>query len=210
MIQYFIGGRNMIVGYIYQPVPSDKLLSCFEDGTMFVEDSVSVVKTITDIVLEHKQQIQEKSNELKAQGCQKFSIKSNQNKEIAWNDFYQDLPEKTYVIVSSFDQITDSIWKLNNIIKDAIEKQIYILDIENAMISQLSIESAHKYYEKLVLKVLSDKERSKKAQATIDKIVDLSLKKYNVNQIMEMTGASRSTVFRARRISGIKERFYNI
>ena len=210
MIQCVIGGIKMIVGYIYQPVPSDKLLDCFDDGTMFVNDSDSVVKTISDIVIEHKQNIQLKLNELKTLGCQKFAIKSNQNKELAWNDFYQDLPEKTYVIVSNFDQITDSTWKLNNIINSALEKQIYILDSENAMISQIKIDDAYKFYEKFVLQRLIIKEQSNRGQVTIDRIVDLSLKKYNVNQIMEMTGASRSTVFRARRVSGIKERFYNI
>lgn len=200
----------MIIGYIYQPVPSEKLLGCFDDGAIFVDDSANVVKAISDIVIEHKKQIQIQINELKTLGCKKFSIKSNQNKELAWNDFFQDLPEKTYVIVSSYEQITDSTWKLNNIIKTALEKQIYILDSQNAMISQVNIESSHKFYEKYVLQGLFDKEKSKKAQVTIDKIVDLSLKKYTVNQIMEMTGASRSTVFRARRVSGIKERFYNI
>jgi hypothetical protein len=114
------------------------------------------------------------------------------------------------VIVSDYSQITDSNWKKYEIIKDALKKEIYILDFSNAMMAEITFDKAYAYYNKMVLEKLEKEVHKQKARAQADRIIDLTVNKHTVNQIIDIVGCSRSTVFRVRREAGLKERFYNI
>jgi uncharacterized protein YerC len=199
----------MIVGYFHQPIPSEKLLASFSDAHLFVNNNESVINSLTDIVNSHTQQIQDVLKDYKAHGCSKCAIKSNQIKEHAWEEFVKTIPNKSYVIVSDYSQITDSNWKMYEIIKDALKKEIYILDFSNAMMAEITFDKAYAYYNKMVLENLEKEVHKQKARAQADRIIDLTVNKHTVNQIIDIVGCSRSTVFRVRREAGLKERFYN-
>ncbi len=200
----------MIVGYFHQPVPSEKLLASFSDAHLFVNNNESVINTLTDIVNAHTQQIKDACKDLKVHGCSKCVIKSNLVKEHAWEEFVKTIPNKSYVIVSDYSQITDSNWKLNEVIKDALKNEIYILDFSNSMMAEIAFDKAYPYYNKLVLENLNKKVVIQKSKTKSDQIIDLTLKKHTINQIIDIVGCSRSTIFRVRREAGLKERFYNI
>jgi hypothetical protein len=200
----------MIVCYFHQPVPSEKLLASFSDAHLFVNNNESVINTLTDIVNAHTQQIKDACKDLKVHGCSKCVIKSNLVKEHAWEEFVKTIPNKSYVIVSDYSQITDSNWKLNEVIKDALKNEIYILDFSNSMMAEIAFDKAFPYYNKLVLENLNKKVVIQKSKTKSDQIIDLTLKKHTINQIIDIVGCSRSTIFRVRREAGLKERFYNI
>jgi hypothetical protein len=200
----------MTVGYIYQPIPRELVMASFNDANLFITDKNGVIESLTNIANAHANHIEDKMKAYREHGCLKFHVKSNYIKEQAWDEFIKTMPNKSYVIISDYSQITDSDWKLNEIIKDALKKEIYILDFSNAMMAEITFDKAYAYYNKMVLQILGKKVVMQKSKTKSDQIVDLTLNKHTVDQIIDIVGCSRSTVFRVRREAGLKERFYNI
>jgi len=199
----------MTVGYIYQPMPREAILASFNDVHLLITDLNGVIESVTNIANAYAKQIKNKSKAYKEHGCHQYNVKSNPIKEQAWDEFIKTMPNKSYVIVSDYSQITDSNWKLNEVIKDALKKEIYILDFSNSMMAEITFDKAYAYYNKMVLENLGKKVKMQKSKTKSDQIVDLTLKKHTVNQIIDIVGCSRSTVFRVRREAGLKERFYH-
>ena len=210
MIQYVIGGRKMTVGYIYQPAPRESILKSISEPHLFITDLNGVIGSLTNIANDYAKQIKNKSKAYKEHGCQSFHVKSNPIKEQAWDEFIKTMPNKSYVIVSDYSQITDSHWKLNEFIKDALKNEIYILDFSNSMMAEITFDKAYAYYNKMVLENLERNVAKHKAKTVADKIVDLTLKKHSIQEIVDIMQCSRSTVMRIRRDAGLKERLYHV
>lgn len=199
----------MTVGYIYQPAPRESILASFNEAHLFIKDFDGVIGSLTKIANDYAKQIKNKSKAYKEHGCQSYHVKSNTIKEQAWDEFIKTMPNKSYVIVSDYSQITDSHWKLNEIIKDALKKEIYILDFSNSMLAEISFDKAYAYYNQMVLEILERNVVKHKSRTNADKIIDLTLKKHSISEIVEIMQCSRSTVMRIRRDAGLKERLYH-
>ena len=200
----------MIVGYSFQPLPSqDSLMNCFTEPAKFVKDNIDVMNTLKNIVENHTVQINDSVKSLRQNGCEKVLIGTGVTKEAAWERFIKKVPSKSYIIVPDFSAISESFWFTNESVLELYAKDIYVLDFDNAMMAEITFDKVNPYYKKIILDAMAKRVIVNRGKTTSDKVVAMTLEKKTVNQIIEATGLSRSTVFRVRRESGLKERFYH-
>lgn len=197
----------MIIGYSYQSQENwDKIVDCFKAPSNLFTNKDEVYSTLKNLVDGFADSSKEVYTRLKNSGCDSVVIKSVVYKEEAWNEFFDDIKPNTVVIVSSYSDISDSELVQISTIKDAIDNRILIVSTDDTHLMSLDLDTSLEIVKKYVLEGLEARVLKHSKYAAYEQIASLTRQKYPVTQIMEITGASRSTVFRVRRLYGLSVR----